>query len=590
MKNTLKRALRAGTIAGSLALGVGNVITYSSLAMDVPAPSFGINYDSFMAQQGDNLAAQSRVPNANQALFIHDFFDKNQSVSKENILDILSQIDQAKSERKIVGQQAAALNKYINSMLNSAVINYDDFMEQKKEELSTKKRLPNAVQIVFLEEFFDKIGGVNENNLKGVMQQIDQAKNDKKIVGEQAIALKRYIEDKLKEPIAAPKAAVTPMVTLSLGDYLANPIMPPEVEAAANAGVANYENNFGLLSAHQHGLSDNMLAGNRVENRYNKGTDYWKAFGSDWIKATFGQTEDQIVAQFQDLPAPQTWTLAEINKDYTPKGGAQATFTLVKGVGANYWHDSPYGKNAIVQVASQFNYLEAPDAQIVPVLSYTSDGTQGPQVSLEAAAAAMYRRATMEKGTLKHALHRILPKAADPYYLDGYLKLGDIKDQTALEALYNHFNNNIDQLEILPQWVKNESSGVEQIQVFTAAPSFQSYAQPAAGSASGKICDLLVSAQYEGIAKLAANKAIAAKPGETINLHLTLVGQGVFKNPPEVMTSAMKKVADALAGYSNVHVYVHGFSDGDQGKIRKALGDSDVTFDEMDRETFLGLK
>ena len=59
------------------------------------------------------------------------------------------------------------------------------------------------------------------------------------------------------------------------------------------------------------------------------------------------------------------------------------------------------------------------------------------------------------------------------------------------------------------------------------------------------------------MAQLAALRSLI--PGtHRVPLHLTLVGQGVFKNPPSVLQNALRVVLDIVQFY-NVDVYIHGF-------------------------------
>ena len=115
-------------------------------------------------------------------------------------------------------------------------------------------------------------------------------------------------------------------------------------------------------------------------------------------------------------------------------------------------------------------------------------------------------------------------------------------------------------MTILPQWVLCEASGKKQLQVFSAAPSYQNalVKPPLAGSKDAELCDELVSAQYEAIAKMAVIRSIST--GERVPVHFTLVGQGVFNNPPSVIATSLKKAAQVAKGYPLVNIYVHGYS------------------------------
>jgi hypothetical protein len=275
--------------------------------------------------------------------------------------------------------------------------------------------------------------------------------------------------------------------------------------------------------------------------------------------------ENKIMKDYLSSFSPPTpWSIQDIDNAYNslvrnapPPHGSQANITVVTGLGVSGLHKLPLGKNAILQIASQFNYLESPGNYITPVWQYPNDRTQGPIASLEAIVSAVHRRACIENGTLNDALHNVLLK--DSYYQNGYLELLKMSPREREEFLQHLQKGSIKQLEILPTWVMCESSMTPQIQVFSAAPSFQNLPSPPHfNSVEGQIANLLVKGQYEAIAKLAVIKSLS-NGGEFVPLHLTLVGQGVFKNPKEVMRDAMQAVENAVKGF-NVHVYIHIFS------------------------------
>lgn len=306
-----------------------------------------------------------------------------------------------------------------------------------------------------------------------------------------------------------------------------------------------------------------------------------------WIEDMFGRVERKIIDELKELTPPPTWTLQSVNDAYEKIQGRRSsvvstpTFTVVKGMGANYLHDYPLGQNCILQLASQFNFLESPGPFIIDVSDYVNDRTRGPQASVEAAAASLQRTAAVTSGKLPHALTNILPEEAT-YYGAGYLQLMSL-DEAKLEDLYHVIEKKIPQLIVLPQWVQCEESGAIQLQVFCAAPSYQGcFYAPTFDSWGGKICNLLVSAQYEAIAKLAVIQSVMRS--QTVPLHLTLVGQGAFNNPPEVMKSAFEAVAQAVKGY-NVHVYIHAFSPGDVAKVMDSLS-ANYIFNNIDKEEF----
>lgn len=317
--------------------------------------------------------------------------------------------------------------------------------------------------------------------------------------------------------------------------------------------------------------------------------------GPNWINDTFGKNEDTIINEFKLLEAPKTFSVEQINKAYdelvrdfpADTSIKKAKFVLVKGLNVNYLHEAPLGKNSIVQLASQFNYLESPGSFKTTVASYLSDHTQGPMGSIEAAAAALHRTAAEDAGKLPHALSRFLPPNHSGYYRNGYLELWKIPTTFDTHPVYDVIRTNLSKLLILPQWVINESSGNQQLQVFAAAPSFQGTSQPQISSDDGQMCVLLVSTQYEAIAKLAVIRSLLVIK-RPVALHLSLVGQGAYNNPPGVMAHAFTKVAKAVMGFPNVHVYVHGYGAGDQNKIRMQSDPNLIDLSkEMDANQFM---
>lgn len=87
-----------------------------------------------------------------------------------------------------------------------------------------------------------------------------------------------------------------------------------------------------------------------------------------WIMDTFRETENAIISKLEKIPAPPTWTIEQIDNAYQAQISQKKsplqpdktpTFFIARGVGVNYLHESPLGDNSILQLASQFNYLEA---------------------------------------------------------------------------------------------------------------------------------------------------------------------------------------------------------------------------------------
>ena len=142
----------------------------------------------------------------------------------------------------------------------------------------------------------------------------------------------------------------------------------------------------------------------------------------------------------------------------------------------------------------------------------------------------------------------------------------------------------IDELNILAQWgIPDTGDSTSLMQVFTAAPSYQGSEEPLPESVGCKLCTMLVEAQYRAIAQIAVLRSMHIQ--DTVPLHLTLVGQGVFKNPPIVMESAFKAVYDTVKKF-NVKVYFHGFSELDVTKIRDGFKFTGITLPIINRDDF----
>jgi len=133
--------------------------------------------------------------------------------------------------------------------------------------------------------------------------------------------------------------------------------------------------------------------------------------GLDWIKETFGKNEAQIIADLRSSPAPFTSNIKDIRTAYDEiitkkhRSTSDANITMVTGFNVSYLPNVSLGTNCVLQLASQLNALESSSQNnLMDVSRYCDDMTQGPQASIEAAAAALHRRAAVEEGTLKDAL------------------------------------------------------------------------------------------------------------------------------------------------------------------------------------------
>jgi predicted NAD-dependent protein-ADP-ribosyltransferase YbiA (DUF1768 family) len=267
-------------------------------------------------------------------------------------------------------------------------------------------------------------------------------------------------------------------------------------------------------------------------------------------------------------PRLEAVTLESIEKHFSPRSSTTVKpLHIVTNLNVFYFgRGKPqYIDNSILQVASQFNFLESPSTEYTPPSKYFRDQTQGPVASLSFPGMLVQRDCHFRKKNIQD----IFRKFREPIYKGGYFMPYAIPTSERNEALA-HIKTNIGKLKILAQsgksfWERNDRTT---IQVFTAAPSFQNSSMPSMDSADGKMCDILVSSQYAALGRLAALQSLAIK--ETVRLHLTLLGQGVFQNPEGVLTTSFTRLLDAVKGY-DVEVFVHAYSDGDKKKTETAL-------------------
>lgn len=330
----------------------------------------------------------------------------------------------------------------------------------------------------------------------------------------------------------------------------------------------------------------------------------------------------------------------------TPKKGQGAlpAINIVQGQDV-YGLTCPAGGRLIVQVASQYDGVESPDTlRRQPVEEWVTDGTrtQGPRAALRSVVASAQRAdAASSKDSTKKipdtmreflgrdvqmvALLRKYPDLCRNGYLEPYrimhgsihiggeqytngrihaktkIKKGDptyaerLKD---LQALSQYIEQHQTELDSLAQWVKPEShqAGEDhppELQVFCAAPSFQSYNDPDAswstnkvGATEGgkwwiepcaehteyaKISKILTAVTYRATAKMGAIAAEQAQ-GQTQHIYLTQVGQGAFKNPPESLAAGFQAAREELRGVPNVRLYATPYSAAEGAAVRTMVG------------------
>ena len=218
---------------------------------------------------------------------------------------------------------------------------------------------------------------------------------------------------------------------------------------------------------------------------------------------------------------------------------------VVFGVDALNLASMDIARNGVLQVASQFNFLESPSNEYTPISLYYSDRTQGPMASLSAPLSLVMRDNTLSEN--------------DPgffgenfQYKNGYYEPSN--DRKKLFEEYCFINNHINNLPILIQDGYDITGKNLVTQVFCAAPSYQGREKPDEATVDALICNSLISAQYEAIARVAVWKSYITKA--EVSLHLTLVGQGAFNNNESAILQGIMK-AIAIVADHNVKIYIH---------------------------------
>jgi len=310
-------------------------------------------------------------------------------------------------------------------------------------------------------------------------------------------------------------------------------------------------------------------------------TDQWRLY----LKEACETFQSSIPRNSLREPLPLSIACIKLNYEQmilrrrSSSNNVTASFCIVKGVDALILPKSPLAHDAIVQVASQFNFLESENEYHNNIQNYINDRTQGPRASLGVLSALLLRDACFRSSDQNSAFF-----SGIDCYKSGYFMPYKLSNQQQQKNILNGLRRKIDELNILAQWgIPDTGGSIPLMQVFTAAPSYQGNREPPQYSDGHRLCTLLVEAQYRAIAQIAVLRSMHIhKP---VPLHLTLVGQGVFNNPQSVMKSAFKAVYDTVEGF-NVKVYFHGFSEPDVMKIKNGFEFTGITLPIIDRDDF----
>lgn len=247
------------------------------------------------------------------------------------------------------------------------------------------------------------------------------------------------------------------------------------------------------------------------------------------------------------------------------KGGGVLTLHVLTGaspltdVGALQASASP---GTMVQVASQFNCLEAPDATVVPVAEYRWDPTQGPRAAWSAWPAALQRHfaAPRSDGSLFtqasggpqiNLLEDVAPEDA---VVDGYLTGADIGDPERFAADLEDRRGAIrvgvqtgcdvmsgfDWAGAVPLDASGRRPRIAQCFGSTIAGGMYGAQRRLGDEIFASVSRTLLEATYEGA-------LLAAATSDCRRVILTLIGGGVFGNGHGVIWSAISAAAEVVA-------------------------------------------
>jgi hypothetical protein len=213
---------------------------------------------------------------------------------------------------------------------------------------------------------------------------------------------------------------------------------------------------------------------------------------------------------------------------------------------------------ALFQVASQFNALEAPVPRLSPVASYFNDSTQGPRAAISAWSGTLLRhyaapdgrggRFTQTEGGRQLNLLADIEREGLPRVRSGYLQLGSKDDVQGLADTLEREGHRIrvgvhDDLPVLlgADWDGEVIGDVRIAQALTSTVAGGSYGLlDATNPCHRRIATALLNAAYEGTlrAALALGRPVAV---------LTMIGGGAFGNPRDLIWGAILHAVDSIA-------------------------------------------
>jgi hypothetical protein len=289
-----------------------------------------------------------------------------------------------------------------------------------------------------------------------------------------------------------------------------------------------------------------------AEEQVRRGPEEAFAFADDgWATLRAG-------AHTWSAGAFETTSIAELRQRIEPRhGGATARARLVVLTGGSVLTDigSLQATNApdtLFQVASQFNCLESPGPYVTAVSNYFSDPTQGPRASISAFPATLLRHyaAPREDGsrfvqeTDGEQLDLLARACGRRVSRNGYLTGEGVPAAFLASALRQNF----EQIEVGlhrdaevvlgHHWDGAAAGGRRIAQAFTSTVAGGSYGgETRLGTHFPSIAETLLRAAYTGT-------LLGAIALDCRRVVLTLIGGGVFANPPRLIWQAMLDAID----------------------------------------------
>jgi hypothetical protein len=282
--------------------------------------------------------------------------------------------------------------------------------------------------------------------------------------------------------------------------------------------------------------ADLMVAGGRITSRVNG-----RSYG-------VGELELPSLAELRQRVAA------------VPSPASRSSVATVVG-DVRAMHRDPQYRNAVFQVASQFNVLEMPSQHVTPesgVTDYSHDHTQGPACAIAAGAATIYRNYFVEVddgiGQTRHRqvdclrdIGSALGNEGNRLWTmqNGYAMCSREGVRVMRRALEAMSETEIDELRALlrigVQWNVEVTDGVEPgsqhvSQAFCSALPVAYAGGPSADWAA--FATLVLEATYEATLSVAVLNAERFGSNQVL---LTRVGGGVFGNDPAWIQQAMRR-------------------------------------------------